>query len=144
MSKSITQTQTAMRKLVVSDDRRVVLVRFLVVGGMLAAAYAGLSSLLHVGAGLSAPAASALSYGITIPPAYWCQRVLAFRSTVPHRQAFPRYVFLQAPLLLLGALLSWVLIDLMHGPRILSFFVVAPTVAGISFVAQRIWTFAKQ
>jgi putative flippase GtrA len=133
----------ALRSFALSENPRVVLVRFLAVGGTLAVVYAGLSGVLHAGAGMPAAVASGVAYGFTIPPAYWCQRVLAFRSDAAHSRAFPRYVLLQAPLLALGALLSWLLLDVLHGPKVISFFVVAPAVAAVSFVAQRVWTFAK-
>jgi putative flippase GtrA len=51
---------------------------------------------------------------------------------------------LQAPLLLLGAALSWLLIDRLSWPEALSFFLIGPSVAMVSFVAQRLWTFAKR
>jgi putative flippase GtrA len=132
------------REFATSPQQRYVLVRFLAIGASFALLYSTLSSALAIGFHVAPALASALAYAACVPPAYLAQRNLAFRADAPHRRAFPRYVMLQAPLLLLGAALSWLLIDRLSWPEALSFFLIGPSVAMVSFVAQRLWTFAKR
>lgn len=132
------------RHLATSPQQRYVLVRFLAVGASFALLYSLLSSVLAICVGVAPPVASIIANLICIPPAYICQRNLAFRTDAPHRRAFPRYLALQAPLLVLAAALSWVLIERFGWPKAYAFFFIGPTVAMASFVAQRLWTFATR
>ncbi len=132
------------REFVTSPRKPYVLARFLAVGGTFSAIYSLLATLFALWAGMSPHLASATAYILCIPPAYLAQRALAFRADTPHGRAFPRYVLLQAPLLLLGAGLSWLLIGRLGWPEAVSFFLIGPAVAMVSFVAQRLWTFAAR
>lgn len=118
--------------------------RFLIVGFSFTLLYSVLSSALAVLAGASPPIAGAIGYLLCIPLAYLSQRNIAFRTNSRHRLAFPRYVALQAPLLLLGSGLSWVAIGVLRLPEALGFFAVGVAVALVSFVAQRLWTFSER
>lgn len=132
------------RNFATSANTGAVLIRFLAVGGLFALLYSALSSAFALLLHLPAAGASALAYLLCIPPAYFAQRALAFRSNAPHRRAFARYALLQAPLVALGAFFSWLLITKLHGPTILSFLVIGPAVALVSFAAQRAWTFSHR
>ena len=127
-----------------TSRRRVfVLARFLLVGATFAIAYSVLSSVFALVVGLRPAFASGFAHALCIPSAYLAQRSIAFRASPPHRVAFPRYVALQAPLLMLGAALSWLTIDILNAPEFFGFVAVSVIVAGASFVAQRFWTVAE-
>jgi len=132
------------REAATSRHEAMVLARFVLVGFSFTLAYSALSSLLALGARLTPPLASAIGYAICVPFAYLSHRNLAFRANSPHAVAFPRYVALQAPLLLLGAGLSWFAIRRLMLPEPIGFFLVGVTVAAVSFAAQRLWTFAEK
>ena len=133
-----------MRDALTSTDQRYVVLRFLVVGGSLTLAYSVLSSILALALNMPAAIASAVGYALCIPGGYLAQRNVAFRANAPHARAAPRYVLLQAPLLALGALLSWLFVTMLHWHEAVAFFVVGPTVAAVSFFAQKLWTFAQR
>jgi len=132
------------RTFATSARKEIVLLRFLAVGGFFSLLYSSLATLLALFGGADPAWASAIAYAVCVPPGYLAQRRLAFRATTPHRQAFPRYVALQAPLLGLAAGLSWLAVDVWGWNEALSFYAIGPTVAAVSFVAQRFWTFADR
>ena len=127
-----------------SRQQRYVLGRFVLVGASFTLAYSALSSVFTVLANMPPAAGSALAYALCVPPGYLSQRNIAFRVDTPHRTAFPRYVLLQAPLLLLGAGLSWLFVNRAPWPEMISFLLIGASVAGVSFIAQRLWTFAHR
>lgn len=131
------------RNLATSRHPNLVLARFLCVGAVLTAGYSLLSSALALAGHLAPAWASAISYGLWVAPGYWAQRRFAFRSEAPHARAFVRYAALQAPLLALGAALSWLFITELGGRTILSFLLIGPLVAVVSFLAQRAWAFKQ-
>jgi putative flippase GtrA len=127
-----------------SDDNRIVLLRFLAVGGTLVLVHIGLATLFAV-AFLIPPAIANLSaHALCLPPTYIAQRRVAFRSDAPHARVFWRYVVLQLPLIALGAALAWLLIGQMGLRAALAFVLICPFVALISFAAQRWWAFARR
>lgn len=136
--------QQALRALATSDDTRIVLLRFLAVGGSLVVAHMALATLFATVFAIPPAIANASAHALCLPPTYLAQRALAFRSDAPHARAFVRYVLLQLPLIALGAVLAWLLIGQMRFHPALAFVLICPFVALTSFVAQRWWAFARR
>jgi len=134
--------QSRIRTLATSDDTRIVLVRFLFVGGSLVVAHMALATLFAMAFAIPPAIANATAHALCLPPTYFAQRAVAFRSDAPHSRAFVRYVLLQLPLIALGAFLAWLLIGQMRLNPALAFVMICPFVALTSFVAQRWWAFS--
>lgn len=131
------------RTLLTSDDHRVVFLRFAAVGGAFTGVYMVLAMLLAIVVRLEPAIASLTAHIACVPPTYWCQRTLAFRSDAPHARAFWRYVALQAPLVAMSTGMSWLLIGKWRWPEIPAFVVIGLMIAAASFVMQRFWAFAQ-
>ncbi len=133
-----------LRVIATSDDDRIVLVRFLAVGGSLVVAHMALATAFTMMLAIPPAIANATAHALCLPPTYLAQRMLAFRSNAPHARAFVRYVLLQLPLIALGAGLAGLLIGQMRLNPALAFLLICPFVALTSFVAQRWWAFARR
>jgi putative flippase GtrA len=129
--------------LVRSGDERVVALRFVIVGGSLLVLHMVLATLFTL-LGLLPSVANVTAHLIGIPPTYLAQRGFAFRSDAPHRQAFVRYVLLQVPLMALGAVLAWLIVGQFQWHPAAGFLVIVPSVALVSYAAQRFWAFAHR
>ena len=127
-----------------SDDNRIVLLRFLAVGGTLVLVHIALATLFAVAFRIPPPIANMTAHALCLLPTYLAQRRVAFRSDAPHARAFWRYAFLQLPLIGLGAVLASLLIGQMGLQPALAFVLICPFVALVSFVAQRWWAFARR
>jgi putative flippase GtrA len=136
--------QVTLRTLATSDDTRIVLLRFLFVGGSLVVAHMALATLFATAFAIPPALANASAHALCLPPTYLAQRAFAFRSDAPHARAFVRYVLLQMPLIALGAFLAWLLIGQMRFQPAVAFVLICPFVALTSFVAQRWWAFARR
>jgi putative flippase GtrA len=114
---------------------------FLVVGGMGAAAYVLLATVL-THAALPAWLASGLSYAIATPITYLGQQRFTFRAATTHRVAFPRYLAIQ----LVGFSLAWI-VPLAVAPAVhptAAFVVVAVSAATVSYFMMKHWAFADR
>jgi putative flippase GtrA len=127
-----------------SDDTRIVLLRFLAVGGTLVLVHIGLATLFAVAFLIPPAIANVSAHALCLPPTYLAQRRVAFRSDAPHARAFWRYAGLQLPLIGLGGALAWLLIGQMGLHAALAFVLICPFVALVSFAAQRWWAFARR
>lgn len=130
-------------RLVKSGDERAVALRFAFVGGSLLVLHMVLATLFTL-LGLLPSVANVTAHLIGIPPTYLAQRGFAFRSDAPHSRAFVRYVLLQVPLMALGAVLAWLIVDQFHWHPAGGFLVIVPSVALVSYAAQRFWAFAHR
>lgn len=70
--------------------------RFLLVGGSMAAVYSVLAALATSQLPIPKPVSSALAWLVCIPLAFWGQRRFTFAESRPHRHAFGLYVAIQA------------------------------------------------
>ena len=127
-----------------SDDHRIVLLRFIAVGGTLVLVHIALATLFAVVFLIPPAIANVAAHALCLPPTYLAQRRVAFRSDAPHARAFWRYAGLQLPLIGLGGLLAWLLIGQMGLHAALAFVLICPFVALVSFAAQRWWAFARR
>jgi putative flippase GtrA len=120
------------------------LVPFLLVGGLAALCFVGLSTLM-VGLRTGIPdwLMSALCYAIMIVPVYLAQRRFAFRTGVPHRLALPRYITVQVVGLALAALFSFICYRLLGMPSPVAASLVIILTSGINFALLRLWAFAE-
>jgi len=126
-----------------SRDERVVAIRFAIVGGSLLVLHMVLATLFTL-LGLLPSVANVTAHLIGIPPTYLAQRGFAFRSDAPHARAFVRYLLLQLPLMALGAVLAWLIVGQLHWHPAAGFLVIVPSVALVSYAAQRFWAFAHR
>jgi hypothetical protein len=55
-----------------------------------------------------------------------------------------RYVLLQVPLMALGSLLAWLIVGQLHWHPAAGFLLIVPSVALVSYAAQRFWAFAHR
>jgi putative flippase GtrA len=113
---------------------------FVIVGGTSALGYLLIASLLH-SLGLSATLASVAAYLLSIPPGYFGQRWLTFRSTRPHNVASIRYVGVQTIGLLIAAATTFIASVVSGVPALLAFLLSAATAASASYLMQRLWVF---
>jgi putative flippase GtrA len=130
----------------ITDDRAapLVLMLFIAVGGAAAVAYILICTFFTEVLGARTAVASLIGYGIAVPPAYWAQRTITFRSRAFHRVAFPKYLTVQ----LVGSVVAVVLGEMLVGrigfPSLIGFSIVALVVGLTNFFALRYWTFAVQ
>lgn len=117
--------------------------RFVIVGGAFVVLHMVLATLFTM-LGLAPPIANVTAHLIGVTPTYLAQRGFAFRSDAPHVRAFVRYVLLQVPLMALGAVLAWVFVDQLYWHPAVAFLVICPSVALVSYAAQRFWAFAHR
>ncbi len=120
------------------------MVPFLLVGGIAALCFVGLSTLMvGLRSGLPDWLTSALCYAVMIVPVYLAQRRFAFRSGAPHRLALPRYVTVQVAGLALAAVLSFICYEVLGMPSPVAASLVIVFTSGASFVLLRLWAFAE-
>ena len=116
------------------------LVAFLLIGGTSALLYTGLN-VLFTKAGLRPSLSIVLTLAILMPPTYYAQHRLTFRSGRDHRSAFPRYVGAQ----LFGNVLALVAAEVFASPirahPLVSFLLIAAMVAGINYAILKFWAF---
>jgi putative flippase GtrA len=117
------------------------LLGFATVGAASMLIYAIVSSVLVTMAGWQAWVASTVVYGMLIPPAYLAQRKISFQTAEGHRVVFMRYVVATVS----GLVAAAVLAQIFHGafalPPLVSFALVAVTMAAFNFAVLRFWVF---
>jgi putative flippase GtrA len=118
-------------------------VSFLLVGGLAALLFIGLSMLL-IGLRTGVPdwIVSALCYAAFIVPVYLAHRAYSFRSRTPHAVALPRYIAVQLSALALSALFSYICYGLLGLQTALAAFLVIGLTSGVNFLVLKIWAFA--
>ena len=121
------------------------LVSFLLVGGLAALAFIGLSMLMiGLGTGIPDWIVSAGCYAALIGPVYLAHRRFSFRSDTPHRVALPRYVAVQLCALVLASLFSFILYDLLRVEAMFAAPIVVGLTSGVNFVVLKLWAFAHR
>lgn len=133
-----------LRTALTSSDDRIVFFRFAAVGGFFTLVYMLLAMLLAGVLHWPPAVANFVAHIACIPPTYWCQRALAFRSDAPHARAFWRYVALQAPLLVMSTAVAWLFMSQMGLGPIITFVINGFLIAFASFLMQRFWAFARR
>lgn len=119
------------------------LVSFIIVGGLAALGFVGLSAvMIDLRTGLPDWAVSALCYAIFIVPAYLAHRRISFRSSAPHRIALPRYAAVQLSALALASLFSYVSYGVLLLPGPAASVLVVGLTSGVNFLVLRLWAFA--
>ena len=116
---------------------------FGLIGGIGAVVYAainyGFTSL-----GIRPSVSIALTLVLLIPPVYYLQYRLTFRSARSHLSAFPRYAGTQ----LFGNVLAMIATELVPGPieayPMLSWIVIAVVVAAINYGILKFWAFSHR
>lgn len=121
------------------------LLSFLLVGGIAALCFVGLSMLMiGLQTGMPDWAVSALCYAALIPPAYLAHYRLSFRSQARHARALPRYVAVQFSALTLASVFSYVFYSVFGMPTALAALLVAGLTAGVNFFVLKLWAFAAR
>jgi putative flippase GtrA len=130
----------------ITDDRAVplVLTLFIAVGGTATVAYILICTFFTDILGLRAVVASLMGYGIAVPPAYWAQKAITFRSRAFHRVAFPKYLTVQLVGSVVAAVLGEILVGRIGFPSLICFSIVALVVGLANFFTLKYWTFAVQ
>jgi putative flippase GtrA len=140
--------ESLMRDSVIEAPRPTLLTElgsFLLVGGVAALCFVGLSMLLiDLGTGAPDWIVSALCYALFIGPVYLAHRRISFRSQAPHRLALPRYVAVQLSALTLASLFSYVCYSLLGMETGLAALIVIVLTSGVNFVVLKIWAFAHR
>jgi len=118
------------------------LVAFLLVGGLAALCFAGLSAVM-VGLRTGIPnwVMSALCYAAMILPAYLAHRQFSFRSNLPHGTALPRYVAVQFSAITLATIFSFICYGVFGMPTLAAALVVTGLTSAVNFVVLRLWAF---
>jgi putative flippase GtrA len=130
----------------ITDDRAapLVLILFIAVGGTATVAYILICTFFTDILGAGAAVASLMGYGIAVPPAYWAQKAITFRSRAFHRVAFPKYLTVQLVGSVVAAVLGEILVGRIGFPSLLCFSIVALVVGLANFFTLKYWTFAVQ
>lgn len=119
------------------------LVSFLVVGGLAALCFTGLSTMLiELRSGLPDWVVSAVCYALFILPVYFAHRRISFRSSTPHAIALPRYVAVQLSALTLASIFSYVGYGILGLPSLIAAVLVIGLTSGVNFLVLRLWAFA--
>lgn len=118
------------------------LMAFAIVGVISALFYVTLNVAIVVEFGLRPGLAIVLTLALLMPPTYLAQRGLTFRSSRPHRAAFPRYVATQAIGNLVGIAGAEFGATLVSAFPWAAFTAVAVVVAGTNYFLLKLWTFA--
>jgi putative flippase GtrA len=118
---------------------------FLLVGGMAALCFVGLSMLMiDLRTGLPDWIVSALCYAAFIVPVYLAHRAYSFRSKTPHRVALPRYIAVQLSALFLAAIFSYVCYNVLGIQTASAAFLVIGLTSAVNFVVLKAWAFAHR
>ncbi len=129
-----------LRRFARSDGLRE-LVLFLIIGGTGAIAYAGLNY-MFTKSGIRPSMSIALTLAVLIPPVYYLQHRLTFRSGRNHLSAFPRYVGTQ----LFGNIIAMAFAEAFPGPiqanPLPAFILMAVIVAVINYGILKFWAFS--
>jgi putative flippase GtrA len=124
----------------VSAERVRELVLFLLIGGTGALLYTALN-VLFTRAGVRPSVSIIITLVILMPPVYYAQHRLTFRSGRDHRSAFPRYVGTQ----LFGNLLAMGAAEVFAAPiranPLIAFVIIAAMVAAINYGILKFWAF---
>jgi putative flippase GtrA len=118
------------------------LLAFVIVGVTSALLYVTLNVAFAVRCGVRPGLAIVLTLALLMPPTYLAQRGLTFRSSRPHRAAFPRYVATQAIGNLVGIAGAELGAPLVSAFPWAAFTAVAVVVAGTNYFLLKLWTFA--
>jgi putative flippase GtrA len=126
------------RMLVQPRVREIIL--FLLIGGTSALIYTGLN-VLFTTAGLRPSLSILVTLALLVPPTYYAQHRLTFRSGRGHRSAFPRYLGAQ----LFGNVLALIAAELFPSPirthPFASFVLIAIMVAATNYGILKFWAF---
>lgn len=114
---------------------------FLIIGGTGAVAYTALNY-LFTQSGIRPSLSIALTLVLLIPPVYYLQHRLTFRSGRNHLSAFPRYVGAQ----LFGNVIAIGVAEAVPGPikanPLSAFILIAMIVAAINYGILKFWAFS--
>jgi putative flippase GtrA len=129
----------ALRRFVASGGFRE-LILFLVIGGTGSVLYTALN-VIFTKAGVRPSLSIAITLAILIPPVYFLQHRLTFRSGRNHLSAFPRYAGAQ----LFGNVVAMVVAELFPAPirayPITAFVLIAAIVAALNYGILKFWAF---
>lgn len=113
---------------------------FGLIGGTGAVLYAALN-VAFTKAGVPSSLSIAMTLAILIPPVYYLQHRMTFRSGRSHRSAFPRYAGAQ----LFGNVLAAIFTELFPGATtaypFASWLAIAVVVAAINYAILKLWAF---
>ena len=128
-----------LRRLAASGALREI-VLFLIVGGTGAVLYTALN-VVFTKAGVRPSLSIAITVALLIPPVYYCQHRLTFRSGRNHWSAFPRYVGAQ----LFGNVVAMIAAELFPAPikayPVSSFILISIIVAALNYGILKFWAF---
>lgn len=141
-----------MKLAVISPSRRATIDRFIATGALrellLFLAIGGTGALLYTAlnvmftkAGVRPSVSIAITLALLIPPIYYGQHRLTFRSGRNHLSAFPRYVGAQ----LFGNAIAIVIAEIVPGPikanPFTAFILIAAIVAALNYGILKFWAF---
>ena len=119
------------------------LVLFLIIGGAGAIAYTALNY-MFTRAGIRPSLSIALTLVVLIPPVYYLQHRLTFRSGRNHLSAFPRYAGAQ----LFGNIIAMALAEAVPEPiranPLRAFILISMIVAAINYSILKFWAFSHR
>jgi putative flippase GtrA len=140
--------ESLMRDSIVETPRPTLLVElvsFLLVGGLAALCFVGLSMLLvDLATGVPDWIVSAGCYALFIIPVYLAHRRVSFRSNAPHSVALPRYVAVQLSALTLASIFSYVCYSLLGMQTATAALLVIVLTSGVNFAVLKLWAFAHR
>ena len=119
------------------------LVLFLIIGGAGAIAYTALNY-MFTRAGIRPSLSIALTLVVLIPPVYYLQHRLTFRSGRNHLSAFPRYAGAQ----LFGNIIAMAIAEAVPEPiqanPLRAFILISMIVAAINYSILKFWAFSHR
>ena len=111
--------------------------RFLIVGGGMAAVYALLASLATTHLPWPRPVSSGAAWVLCIPPGFWLQRRITFAASSPHRFALGLYAATQILSVAIVSTLSFLLSSGAFWPDLAVHLVASALAAAASYVLNR-------
>ena len=129
----------ALRRFVASGALRE-LASFLAIGGAGAVLYTALN-VMFTTSGVRPSLSIAITLTLLIPPVYYLQHRLTFRSGRNHLSAFPRYVGAQ----LFGNIVAIIVAEMFPGPikahTVTAFVLISAIVAALNYGILKFWAF---
>lgn len=117
------------------------LLRFLLVGGALAAVYAVLAALATSQLPLPKGLSAALVWGLCIPLGYWSHRRFTFTTRTAHRHGLWLYAATQVLGIGIASLTSYLLATGVFGPDVIVHLLASGLAALASYALNRRFTF---
>ena len=124
------------------DTGAIMLLKYMICGGLAAATHLGVLALLVEIFMLNTVVASAVGFGVAIVVNYSLQYHWAFSSETPHGTAIKRYLMVTISMMGVNTLLFWFLISVFNLAYLVAQLMTIGFIFGVNYVINKNFTFA--